>query len=121
MNINELMSLLIQWGHIKNLVTFAISKVEGLLHFGHINFQGWANYMYRYQPTKRDVHPGLALGNHFILLQKICGVDLVDLGNFDFFIKRQVVHYLHSSKNLAILDFSHNVLRRKKDITKRHS
>jgi hypothetical protein len=40
MIINELViSLLVQWKHIKDLVALAVSKVEGLLHFENINFK----------------------------------------------------------------------------------
>jgi hypothetical protein len=62
MIINELLlSLRIQWGHIKNL---KVSKVEGLFHFENINFQGKVNYMHQYHIVERDVHPSLALGKH---------------------------------------------------------
>ncbi len=86
MIINELLlSLRVQWGHIKNLT---ISKMEGLLHFENIKFQGKANYMHWYHLVEKDVHPSFALGKHFILLQNRCGVDLVHLDNLNCLIKR---------------------------------
>jgi hypothetical protein len=39
-----LLSSLVQWGHINDIVTLAISIMEGLLHFENINFQGKADY-----------------------------------------------------------------------------
>jgi hypothetical protein len=70
MIINELLlSLSIQWQHIKDLVTLTVSRVEGLFHFENINFEGRVDYRHRYHPIERDVHHGLALGKHFILLQ----------------------------------------------------
>jgi hypothetical protein len=78
MIINEiLISLLVQWQHIKDLVALAVSKVEGLLHFENINFEDRANYMHQYHLTKKDVHPSLMLGKHFILLQNRCDVNIV--------------------------------------------
>ncbi len=69
-HINKLlMAFSIQWQYIKDLVAFTISIVEGLFHFQNINFEGKADYMNQYHVVKRDVHPSLALGNHFILLQ----------------------------------------------------
>jgi hypothetical protein len=45
MIISELLLIIpIQWGHIKDLVAFAVSRVGGLLHFENIHFQGRTNY-----------------------------------------------------------------------------
>jgi hypothetical protein len=88
MIINKLLLFLpVQLRHIKDLVTFTISKVEGLLFFQNNNFEGMANYKHQYHPTKRDVHPSFALGKHFTLLQNYCGVDLVRLDNLNCPIK----------------------------------
>jgi hypothetical protein len=68
MIINKLfLSLLVQQGHIKDLVTFMVSRVEGLFHFENINLQGKADYMHQYHLAKRDVHPSLVFGKYFIL------------------------------------------------------
>jgi hypothetical protein len=115
MIINKLLlSLLVQWQHIKDLVAFMVSKVEGLFHFENINFQGRADYMHQYHPVEKDVHPSLAPGKHLILFQNRCGDDLVHLDNLNCPIKRKVVQHLHTSKKLQIMDFSHECVEMKK-------
>jgi len=97
-----------------------VSRVEGLLHFENINYQGGVDYMHWYHIVERDVHLGLALEKHFIHLQNWCGVDLVHLDTLNYHIKRQVDQRFHTSKNLHIMDFSHEcVEKKKKEIIKK--
>jgi len=79
-----LLSLPVQWGHIKNLITLMISRVESLFHFENINFQGRADYMHQFHLAKKDVHHGLVLRKQFILLQNHCGVNFVHLDNMSY-------------------------------------
>jgi hypothetical protein len=88
--------------------------MEGMFHFENINFEGKANYKHQYHHAESDVHLGLALGEHFILLQNCCGVDIVCLDNVNYPLKKQVFHCFHNFKNLACLDISHECGENKK-------